>query len=157
MPPPVLLDPLTLDFEHPVARVPDIEAVNPHRYEFRLLDGVVHMDLERRLFAGFHEVRSDAYWVRGHIPGRPLLPGVLMIEACAQLASYAYHAAYPERGFLGFGGADAVKFRGAVQPPARFVIVGQATELRPKRMICDMQGFVGDTMVFEGKLTGLPV
>ncbi len=157
MPPPVILDPLSLDFEHPLARVLEIEAVNPHRYEFRLLDGVLLVDLERGLIAGYHDVRSDAFWVRGHIPGRPLMPGVLMIEASAQLASFAYHKAFPERGFLGFGGADAVKVRGASQPPGRLVIIGRAKELRPKRMICDMQGFVGDTMVFEGTLTGLPV
>ena len=129
---------------------PRVERVNPHRYEFALLDAVLLVDAERRVLAGYHDVREDAFWVRGHIPGRPLMPGVLMIEVCAQLASYAYHHAFPDRGFLGFGGADAIKFRGAVQPPARFVIVGRMKELRPRRMVCEMQGFVDDTMVFRG-------
>lgn len=157
MPPPAFLDPTTLDFTHLIADRAAIERANPHRYEFALLDGVVLLDMERKLFAGYHDVRPDAYWVRGHIPGRPLLPGVLMIEASAQLASYVYHHTFPERGFLGFAGADGVKFRGAVEPPARFVIVGRGREIKPRRLIFETQGFVGDTMVFEGELTGMPV
>ncbi len=157
MPPPGILDPTSLDFEHPLADRAEIQRVNPHRYEFALLDAVLLIDAQRGVFAGYHDVREDAFWVRGHIPGRPLFPGVLMIEAGAQLASYVYHYTFPDRGFLGFGGADAVKFRGAVQPPARFIIVGQAKQLKPKRMICGMQGFIGTTMVFEGEMTGMPV
>jgi 3-hydroxyacyl-[acyl-carrier-protein] dehydratase len=157
MPPLAILDPNQLDFSNVLADRDAIARLNPHRYEFALLDGVVLLDQERGLVAGYHDVRLDAFWVRGHIPGRPVFPGVLMIESVAQLASYVYHARFPNQGFLGFTGVDGVKFRGVVQPPARFVIAGRAREMKPRRMICEMQGFVDGTMVFEGTITGMTV
>ena len=157
MPPPPILDPSGLDLSTLIAGPEQIEQVNPHRYEFRLLDGVVRLDPSASVFVGYHDVRPDAFWVRGHIPGRPLFPGVLMIEASAQLASYAHHSVFPTKEFLGFIGVDAVKFRGVVQPPARFVIVGRGKTMKPRRMVCEMQGFVDGTMVFEGEISGMTV
>lgn len=157
MPPPAIIDPSTLDFSQLIADRDEIMRVNPHRHEFMLLDGVVFCDLEQRLFAGFHDVREDAFWVRAHIPGRPLFPGVLMIEAAAQLASFMTHRVLAEERFIGFVGLDDVKFRGTVEPPCRFIIVGRGKEVRRRRTVCEMQGFVGDAMVFEGIITGMAV
>ncbi len=157
MHPLAILDPTQLDCSQPLADREAIARLNPHRYEFALLDAVVLMDQEHGLFAGYHDVRPDEFWVRGHIPGRPLFPGVLMIETVAQLASYVYHVRFPSQNFLGFTGVDGVKFRGVVQPPARFLIVGRAKEMKPRRMICEMQGFVNGAMVFEGTITGMTV
>ncbi len=157
MPPPAILDPSTLDFSHPVADREEIMRVNPHRYEFQLLDAIVHYDMENQVFAGYHDVREDAFWTRGHIPGRPLFPGVLMIEAAAQLASYLTHKVVDMGGFIGFAGVNNVKFRGVITPPARFVLVGKAKQVKRRRTICDVQGFVDGVMVFEAEITGMPV
>jgi 3-hydroxyacyl-[acyl-carrier-protein] dehydratase len=157
MPPPLILDPAQLDLSQCVADAAEIERHNPHRFEFRLLDAVVYLDKERGIYVGYHDVRTDAFWVRGHIPGRPLFPGVLMIEAAAQLASYLYHSLFPGMNFLGFTGVDGVKFRGVVEPPARLVVVGHGVQMKPRRLICATQGFVGETMVFEATITGMPV
>jgi len=157
MPPPLILDPSALDFSRPLALRADIERVLPHRHEFALLDAVLTLDLERGIYAGYHDVRPDAFWVRGHIPGRPLFPGVLMIEAAAQLASFVHARLFPDAGFLGFTGVDEVKFRGTVQPPCRLVMIGRAKQVRPRRMICQTQGFVGTTMVFEAEITGMSI
>jgi 3-hydroxyacyl-[acyl-carrier-protein] dehydratase len=157
MPPPVILDPSTLDLSRLLADREEIMRVNPHRHEFALLDGIVHWDLDNLVFAGYHDVRDDAWWVRGHIPGRPLFPGVLMIEAAAQLASYLTHRILGLEGFTGFAGVDKVKFRGVIIPPARYVIVGRGKQIKRRRTICETQGFVGNTMVFEGEIIGMPV
>ena len=129
--------------------------INPHRHEFALLHGIVHVDMETCTFAGFHDVTEDEYWVRGHIPGRPLFPGVLMIETGAQLASYLTHKVQPGGGFVGFAGVDNVKFRGTVTPPCRFVVIGRGVQVKSRRTVCEVQGFVDDTMVFEAKITGM--
>lgn len=157
MPPALILDPATIDCSNVVASAEAIMACNPQRFEFRLLDAIVLVDEGARIFAGYHDLREDDWWVRGHIPGRPLFPGVLMIEAAAQLASYMAHHAKIVGGFLGFAGVDKVKFRGAVTPPARFLVVGQGVSLKSRRVICNTQGFVGRDMVFEGEITGMPV
>jgi 3-hydroxyacyl-[acyl-carrier-protein] dehydratase len=157
MPPPLIIDPAQLDLSNVVADREEIARVNPHRYEFALVDRVVHLDIEHSTYAGYLDLRTDAFWVRGHVPGRPLFPGVLMIECAAQLASYLYHHLLPKMGFLGFTGVDGVKFRGIVEPPCRFVVVGRGVQVKPRRMICASQGFVGDMMVFEGTITGMPV
>jgi len=157
MPPPAILDPGALDAAKIIADRQAIEAYNHQRFEFQLLDAVLLFDETTRVFAGYHDVRADAWWARGHIPGRPLFPGVLMIEVAAQLSSYASNRALARTGFLGFVGVDGVKFRGAVEPPARFLVVGRATMLKPRRTVCVTQGFVGDAMVFEAEITGMPI
>lgn len=157
MPPEPIIPLASLQPDKLIAGRERIEAVNPHRYEFRLLDGVFLMDVEQRVFAGYHDVHADEYWVRGHIPGRPLFPGVLQIETAAQLASYAHRAIYGQEGFMGFLGTDEVKFRGTVQPPSRFIVIGRDLGSKPRRMTCYTQGFVDGRMVFEGKIIGMMV
>lgn len=164
MPPPAILDPASLDFGRLVADRAEIERVLPQRYEFALLDGIVHEDAAAMIYAGFHDLREADWWTRGHIPGRPLFPGVLMLESAAQLASYIYQRLQPDPGatlaqrrFIGFAAADEVKFRGAITPPARFVVVGQPTTVKTRRFVCQTQGFIDGQMVFQAKITGMPV
>jgi len=136
-----------------------IEAINPQRGEMRHLDGICYaaVDDERGLHAiGFKDVGDDEFWVPGHIPGRPLLPGVIMIEAAAQLASFMVKNYHDEAGFLGFVGCENVKFRGQVVPGDRFYIVGRETGYRRgRRFTCDTQGYVDDKLVFEGTIKGM--
>jgi len=132
-----------------------IEQINPHRHEFMLLDGIFFYTLEEKVIAGFRDIRDDAFWVRGHIPGRPLFPGVLMIETAAQLVSYYAQTALPQEGFLGFAGVDNVKFRGSVTPGNRLVMLGYLIDLRPRRCVADTQGWVNGKLVYEGRITGM--
>ncbi len=156
MPPPLLLDPASLDFDNCVAGPEAIGRMNPQRHEFQLLDRVVYQDIEAGLFAGYHDVKPGAWWARAHIPGRPIFPGVLMIEVAAQLSSYICHAVLGrEDDFLGFAGVDEVKFRGMVTPPARFVVIGKARSVKPRRTVSEIQGFVDGAFVFEGVVTGM--
>ena len=129
--------------------------VNPHRYEFSLLDGFYHLDFENQEMVSYVDAKPDAFWVRGHIPGRPLMPGVLMIESAAQMISYFAKRVIQTDGFIGFGGVTDVKFRGQVTPGMKLVLLGKMTELRPRRAIGLTQGYVDGTMVYEGTITGL--
>jgi len=155
MPPKPLLDVSTLDFGQMVADRDQIYAVNPHRYEFQLLDGIVLYDLPAGLIVGYRDCRDDEFWVRGHIPGRPLFPGVLMIEAAAQLVSYYVMGHKDRDGFLGFGAVDDVKFRGTVEPGQRLIVAGKVLEERPRRCVGATQAFVNGNMVYEGTITGM--
>jgi 3-hydroxymyristoyl/3-hydroxydecanoyl-(acyl carrier protein) dehydratase len=59
--------------------------------------------------------------------------------------------------FLGFTGVEAVKFRAAIVPPARFLVVAKVQKLSSRRTIIDAQGFVENKLVFEGEITGMKV
>ena len=156
MPAQPLLDLASLDFDHPAVTLDGIRKVNPQRFEFEMLTAVLFIDETNKMMAAYKDLTADDFWVRGHIPGRPLMPGVLMIEAAAQMSSYYVTRALGGGKFVGFGGVDAVKFRGQVVPPCRFVLLGKMIEFRPRRAVCDAQGFVDGKMVFEGRITGMP-
>ncbi len=155
MPPPLILDPAQIDWNHVIADREAIARVLPHRYEFALLDGVVLLDIPGMIFAGFHEVRPEAFWARGHIPGRPLLPGVLMVEAGAQLASFVQATAFPGSPFMGFVGIDRVRFRGVVEPPCRLQLIGRGLQVKPRRFVAELQGFVHGSLVYDGEIMGM--
>ena len=95
----------------------------------------------------------------GHMPGFPLMPGVVMCECAAQLAGF-YARKYNILGgdYVGFGGMNDVKFRFPVFPGDRLVLMAKVTKVRPhRRAEFDFQGFVGDRMVFCGCMFGVPI
>ena len=158
MPPEPLFDPSHFDFAHVVADQAAIRRVNPQRHEMEHLNAILHVDREQQLCIGYKDVRGDEFWVRGHLPGYPLLPGVLMCEAAAQLCSY-YIATQRimESEFIGFGGMENVRFRSPVRPGDRLVLVSKGIRIRQRQAIFNVQGFVGTTMVFQADIIGVPL
>ena len=159
MPPEVHLDPAAIDWTKVIADQEAIRRVNPQRFEMEQLTAVVYMDTAQQVIAGYKDVRADEFWVRGHMPGYPLLPGVLMCEASAQLCSYysmTQHKQYCGD-FLGFGGMENVRFRSPVRPGERLVLVSKQIKFNRRQMIYNVQGFVKDTMVFHGDIIGVPL
>lgn len=158
MPPPIIADPKGFDVTSLQFGPEEIRKRNPHRFELELLHGIVRFDPAEQLIVGVHQAREDDFWVRGHIPGRPLMPGVLLIEAAAQLCSFYWIESVDDDRFFGFGGIDKTRFRGTVRPGDTLIIVAKPIEIRAgRRAIFNAQGFVGDQMVFETQITGMPV
>lgn len=157
MAPPLLIDLSNLDLSRTVVDVEMIEKTNPQRGHMRHLDGILWMSPDFSAAVGFKDVRADEFWVPGHIPGRPLLPGVLMIEAAAQLSGFMMSQRIEKAGFLGFTGADEVKFRGQVQPGDRLLLLGREVSFKPRRFIAGVQGVVNGSLVFECKVSGMPI
>ena len=158
MPRPPIVDPATIDLSQVAYDIEAIRQVNQQRHEMEQLTAIVRIDLAERLVIAYKDVTEDEFWVRGHIPGRPLMPGVVMCEAVAQAASFLiYHCMDQPPDFVGFGGLERVRFRGTVVPGDRFLIVGRITDLRRRIAKLDGQAFVGTRMVFEGTILGVPV
>ncbi|MEN6503682.1 MAG: 3-hydroxyacyl-ACP dehydratase FabZ family protein [Planctomycetaceae bacterium] len=155
MPPKELFDISGIDTSKIIIDRDEIAKVNPHRFEFRQLDGVCYMNEDHTQIVGIRQPAADEFWVRGHIPGRPIFPGVLMIETAAQLVSYCMASEKKEEGFLGFGGVTDVKFRGSVAPGDRIVVLGLMIDKRPRRCVGATQGYVDGRMVFEATITGM--
>ena len=156
MPPEPHLNPAQIDLARVVVDRAGIRSVNPQRYEMEQLDAIVHVDYERHVLVGYKDVRPEEFWVRGHMPGYPLLPGVLMCEAAAQLCSwYTTTVGLLSGDFVGFGGMENVRFRGTVRPGDRLVLVAKGVRLHRRQTTFHVQGFVGDAMVFNGDILGV--
>lgn len=155
MPAQPFVDLSTIDQDHVAISREEIYEINPHRYEFMLLDGIYFIDKENKVMAGYRDAREDEFWVRGHIPGRPIFPGVLMIEAAAHLVSYFATTQLPGLGFMGFAGVEDVKFRGLVFPGDHVILVAKMVEVKTRRCIGATQAFVDGKMVYEGLIKGM--
>ncbi|MHC4714617.1 MAG: 3-hydroxyacyl-ACP dehydratase FabZ family protein [Planctomycetota bacterium] len=138
--------------------IEEVRKTNPQRFEMEQLSYVAALDLEANWSVAVRKIGADEFWCRGHIPGRPIFPGVLMVEAAAQLCSFHYHKAAPEdERFFGFGGIDGVKFRGEVVPGDTLVVMAKMIEIRSRRAVFDTQAAVGGRIVFEARITGMPM
>ena len=157
MPPQMLVDASRYDPAKVVMTLEEIRRRNPQRYEMEQLSGVLLFDPQAGEIVTFKDLTAEEFWIRGHIPGRPLMPGVIMIEAAAQMSSLYYSLVSPSDKFIGFGGVDDVKFRGQVVPGDKLILLGKAVEIRPRRAVFDTQGLVGDRLVFQARITGMPL
>jgi 3-hydroxyacyl-[acyl-carrier-protein] dehydratase len=158
MPPPLLFDLSQIDLGgQPVFDKEAISRVNPQRFEMAQLDGILWYDEEKMLILGYKDVTEDEFWVRGHIPGRPLMPAVIMVEAAAQLSSFFVKQIYELEGFIGFAGIDSAKFRAVVEPGQRLYLLGHMTKFKRRKYTFSVQGVVEGTMVFEAVVSGLEV
>ena len=100
----------------------------------RLLDYVIWLNEDATCGLGVRDVRDDEFWVQGHVPGRPLLPGVLMIEAAAQLCSFlqGVRPRVEPSQFMGFIRCDDVIFRGQVVPGDRLYLMAKEISCRAR-------------------------
>ncbi|MHC4446735.1 MAG: 3-hydroxyacyl-ACP dehydratase FabZ family protein [Planctomycetota bacterium] len=121
----------------------------------RQLDYVIWTNESVTRGLGIKHVRSDEFWVPGHIPGRPLFPGVLMIEAGAQFCGLLHCIRAEDRRFIGFVRCNDVVFRGQVVPGDEFYLLAEEIELRRRRFVSAVQGVVNGQLVFEATITGM--
>lgn len=155
----LLVDLSTIDFDHPIADAEEIRKVNPQRFEMEQLTAIVYIDAKSYTCVGYKDVTHDDFWVRGHMPGLPLMPGVIMLESIAQLCSYVSQK-YDLLGveMVGFGGLENVRFRDLVLPGDRLIVMCALDKVRRGRMvICRFQGIVNNNLVVEGILKGIPI
>ena len=152
-------DVASFDLSNPIAGIDDIRAVNPHRHEFEMLTAVVLMDPARKLIVGYKDVGPDAFWARGHMPGFPLMPGVLMVEAAAQLCCYfsGKHGVTVPGTLMGLGGIEDSKFLRPVRPGDRLVLVGTALKVHRRLTRFRAIGYVRNEKVFETTVVGVAI
>jgi len=152
-----ILDPATINIDDTALTKDEILKLNAQRDEWEQLDKLISVDLEEGVAVGIKSQKADEFWTRGHIPGRPIMPGVLMIEMAAQISSLIFHLKAQTHGdrFFGFGGVNNVKFRGMVEPGSDLIMVVKTKTLRSRMAVFEAQGYVDGKMVFEGEVTGI--
>lgn len=136
-----------------VMNIQQIMATLPHRYPFLLVDRIEELEEGKRV-AGFKNVTVNEPFFQGHFPGHPIMPGVLIVEAMAQVGG-AYVSVIDEIGddrVTYFVGIDKARFRKPVMPGD--VLRMELELLSRRRGIYQFKGkaYVGDTLVAEAEL-----
>lgn len=134
-----------------------LERWNPHRGQMALVDHIVWHSPDFKCGVALKHVRDDEFWVPGHFPGRPMLPGVLMIESGAQLATFLYNARFPEPKIAAFVRLDEATFRTPVVPGDDLYLLCREVKFTPKRFSSDIQGIVDGKIAFDARITGMAV
>lgn len=151
----LLFDISHIDLNQVAVSAEEVGRLNPQCGDMRQLDHMIWMNPERTEAFGVKQVKPDEFWVSGHIPGRPLMPGVLMIEAGAQLCSILYKKKTGNTAFLGFTRCEDVAFRGQVVPGDSLYLLSKEVKFGERRFVSSVQGLVHGKLVFEGRITGM--
>jgi len=138
--------------ETPLRRA-EIEQILPHRDPFLLIDEVLELEPGRRVVAR-REVRADDPWFAGHFPSRPVMPGVLIVEAMAQTGAVAVLAEEENRGKIAFfAGIDDCRFKRVVEPGDVLTLTCEIDQVRGPIGRGKATAYVGDQLAARATLT----
>ena len=130
-----------------------IESLIPHRPPFLLVDEILELEPGERV-VGRREIRADDWWFPGHFPERPVMPGVLTIEAIAQAGAVAVLAAEANVGKIPFfAGIDNCRFKRVVEPGDLLTLECEFTRVRGPIAKGSGRALVGDELAAEATLT----
>ena len=130
-----------------------IETIIPHRDPFLFLDEVLELEPGTRVVAR-KRVRADEWYLAGHFPGRPIVPGVIMVEALAQAGAVAALSVEENRGKLAlFAGIDDVRFKRVVGPGDELTLSCELEAARGPIGRGRATARVGDELAVRGTLT----
>lgn len=131
----------------------EIESILPHREPFLLIDEVVEFAPGQRVVAK-KRVREDEWYLAGHFPGRPVMPGVLIVEAMAQTGAVAVLSQEENRGRIAyFAGIDDCRFKRIVEPGDELELTCELERVRGPIGRGRAQARVGEELAARGTLT----
>ncbi len=152
-----LIDPADYDPSAIVISRDAIRTVIPQRGNWEQLDGLLLCDAENQLAVGVRQVPEHPFWEDDHMPGKPLMPGALMLDALAQLGIYHHHVAAGEQRLFGFGGLQDVSFRRPVFPGQTIIYAVKLLKVQSRKVSFHGQGYVDGKCVVDAIVIGVPI
>lgn len=130
----------------------EIQKIIPHRYPFLLVDKIIELEEGKRA-VGIKNVTINEPFFQGHFPGNPIMPGVLIVEAMAQVAGVISMTLEENKGKLGvFTGIDKVRFKKQVTPGDTLRIETEMISMRRNIAKAEATAYVGDEVACKGVL-----
>ncbi len=131
----------------------EIEGIIPHRYPFLLVDRIVEIESGKHAI-GVKSVTANEWFFQGHFPGRKVMPGVLIVEALAQVAAVTMLYGVDTAGKLPlFGGIESMRFRRPVVPGDQLRLEFTLDKMRGPVGKGSVRATVGDVVAAEGVIT----
>jgi beta-hydroxyacyl-ACP dehydratase FabZ len=135
--------------------VNEIIQLLPHRYPFLLVDRIVEFDPSKRA-VGIKNVTVNEPFFTGHFPDKPIMPGVLIVEAMAQTGGVLAFKSFPGmKGSVLFIGIDDARFRRPVIPGDQLKLVVEVVKHKREIWVFEGKAFVGDELVAEAKIMAM--
>lgn len=132
--------------------IDEIKKLIPHRYPFLLVDKITELEVGKRA-VGIKNVTVNEPFFQGHFPEYPLMPGVLIVEALAQVCGVTMMSVEENKGKLGvFAGIDKVRIKREVRPGDTLTMEVEMTTLRKNIAKADAKAYVGEELVCKGEL-----
>lgn len=137
-----------------VMNTTEIMEILPHRYPFLMVDRITAMDVEAGTVTGFKNLTMNEEFFQGHFPGNPVMPGVLQMEAMAQVAGVMLNSRGGNEGRVAyFMSMNKVKFRKMVTPGDQLRMEISPLRIRSRMATVQGKAYVGDDLVSEAELT----
>ena len=139
----------------------EIMKLIPHRYPFLLVDKIVEFEEKKRI-VGIKNITINEPFFQGHFPGHPIMPGVLLVEAMAQVGAILMFKSFnvdPEKNVVYFMGIDKARFRKPVRPGDTVKFVIEPKLIKEGRLLTKLSGkaYVNDELVCDAEIMAMIV